>query len=103
MAQAGGRTWYHPCNASFAGMQNTRVVGSWRHAITFQRTAWNARPCVIGFKSLKAVPEIAMCEAMRVQWRPQDIRDARNVEHLLRKASGTSPGKSPYQPQVERP
>jgi hypothetical protein len=45
-------------------------------------------------ESMKAAPETAICKALRVrpgpklQWRAQNAGDARNLAHLLRKATG---------------
>lgn len=49
-----------------------------------------------GQESLHAAPKRAMCEAMKVmkvkrmlQWRPQEVRDARNRERLPKTVTGT--------------
>jgi hypothetical protein len=45
-----------------------------------------------GLESLQVAPEKAMHEAVKVrkklQWIPQDVGNARNVEHLTRKGAG---------------
>jgi hypothetical protein len=43
---AGSSSWYHPCDADFKDLQNTRVMGSWRFPARFQRKAWDARQYV---------------------------------------------------------
>jgi hypothetical protein len=73
-------------------MQNARVVRSQRLPLRFQRKAWEARQCVAGSASLQAACERAMLVAIKVktkwQWRPQEVKDSRNVECPLRKAAG---------------
>jgi hypothetical protein len=58
----------------------------------FQRKAWEARQGLAVSGSLWATPMMVMCEAVRVklkmQWRPHEVRYAREVKHLWRKASG---------------
>jgi hypothetical protein len=62
-AQAGDRTWHCPCDAGFAGM------------LRFQRRA--------GSRSLLTTSKRELCEAVKVklkmQWRPQEVRDIRNT------------------------
>lgn len=47
-------------------------------------------------KSLHGAPECTVCQAMKVidksQWRPQDIGNAGNMGHFLRRAAGTKWG-----------
>jgi hypothetical protein len=47
--------------------------------------------CVVRSEYLQAVPERAICEAVRVKpklhQRPQDVGDASYVDHLLRRES----------------
>jgi hypothetical protein len=42
--------------------------------------------------SLQAAPDRTMSETMRLnpkmQWKPQEVRDARNVDHPPKKAAG---------------
>jgi hypothetical protein len=62
-------------------MQNAKVMRSWRLPPRFQAMC-----------GCKAASKKAVHEAVRVkpklQWRPQDAAVARNVDHLLRKATG---------------
>lgn len=70
-----------PWDADFTGMQNPIVTGSGRLPLGFQRKVWEAR---------QEAPEKDMGEAVgmkpKVHWRPEEVRDAENTEHLLRKA-----------------
>lgn len=77
----------------FAGMQNERVMDSWRLPPRFHRKAWETRQCEAGSESLQAVPDRVMCRVLRVklklQWKPQKIQNAKNMEHLPTEASGS--------------
>jgi hypothetical protein len=68
------------------------VVGLLKFPSGFQRKLWKARQCVAEFEYVGGAPKRVMHEAVKVksktQWRPQEVRDARNMEHLLRKVSG---------------
>jgi hypothetical protein len=91
--RASRRPWQCPCDAGFAGTQSARAKGSWRLSLIFQGTVWEARQCVAEPGSLKAAPERAMCQTVRVklksQWRPQEVRDVRDVEYVSKKAAGS--------------
>jgi hypothetical protein len=98
------------CDASFVDMQNSRAVGSQRLLPRFQRKDWDARQRVVRSEFLQVTPERAGHEAMRVKpklhWGPQEVRNARNVEHLLRKITGrsrASPGERLCGLQLARP
>jgi hypothetical protein len=73
-------------------MQNARVMGSWRLPLRFQRKAWEVRQYFAQSESLQEAPERVIHDAIKVkpklQWKPQDISVARNVESLLKKAAG---------------
>lgn len=72
IAQASSRTWHCPADAGFPDMQNIRVVGSWRLLCSFQRKAWK---CPSERRMHKSIGIKA-----KVQWRIQEVRDARNVQ-----------------------
>jgi hypothetical protein len=93
MAQAGSRPCHHPCVVGSAGIKNARITKLKKLPPRFQRKAWEARQCVAGSVFLQAAPEMVMQEALwvnpKLQWRPQDIGGAMNMEHLLRKIIGS--------------
>jgi hypothetical protein len=95
---AGSRPRYHKHNAGLAGMQNTRVVRSWRLPPRFQKEGlWDWTMCD-RVRVPAAVPGRVTHEAVRVkpkmQWRPQEVRDAKNTDCPLRKPAGGKPSQS---------
>lgn len=82
-AHTGGKPWHHPCDSSFIGRQHARIVGSERFLPRFQRKASEAR---------QGAPEKIMQEAgemkPKMQQKLQDVRDAKDMECLPRKAAG---------------
>jgi hypothetical protein len=66
-------------------MQNARTVVSQNVLPRFQ---WEARQCV----KVQAAPVRSMCEERRVkpkiQWGFQEVGDAKNIGHLIRKTTG---------------
>jgi hypothetical protein len=91
--QTGSRPCHYQHDAGFAGMQSLRVMGSWRHLPKFQRKAWEFRQCLTGLESLQAAHGRAMHKVLKVkpklQWKPKEIKDARIIEFLMRKAPGS--------------
>lgn len=59
----------------------------------FQRKAWEVRQCMAGSEFLQAVHDSIINKMVRVksklQRRIRELRDARNVEYLLRKVLGS--------------
>jgi hypothetical protein len=62
----GSRSWYYPRAADYVAREMVRAVGSQWLPPRFQRNAWEAR---------------------QLQWRLQEVRNARNMGCLLRKAT----------------
>jgi hypothetical protein len=60
--------------------------------VRLQRKSWEARQCVVGLGSFQGIPEKVVYGAVRVkpklQWRLEEVRDARNMECLPKKAAG---------------
>lgn len=86
IAGGSGRHWHHSCDASFADINNARMIWLYRLPLRFHRKGWKAQQDMAGLKSLQASPERVMCESLRVklklQWRIQKVRDSRNMEYL---------------------
>lgn len=66
----GNRTWLQPHGAELADVQNM-CKGPRKLPLRFQKMAWEARLCTPKKLSIK----------LKVQWRPQELGDARNMEH----------------------
>jgi hypothetical protein len=69
-----------PHKASFAGIQDSKVIGSWRLPPRFQKKVRKDRKCVAGLGSLQANPKIVKHDAMRmkpkIQWRFQELESS---------------------------
>lgn len=80
-ASTDSTSWYCLHDAGFTSMQNARAVVSGRRPSRFQRKVWKVR---------QGARERAWSKAVgmkpKVQWQSQEAEDARNVEHLPRKA-----------------
>jgi hypothetical protein len=88
------RSRHPPNNVDFAGLKIARVMVSWRLLPRFQRKAQEVRQmCVQCWGSCNQILTLLVCGAERVklklQRRSQEVKDARNVEHLLREAAGS--------------
>jgi hypothetical protein len=90
MPGAGSRPWHHPVDAGLSHTQSARVVESWRFLPRFQRKPWGTRRLWQGEDLCRLLPRgnVWWCEWAKLQWGPQGAGDARNMEHLLKKARG---------------
>jgi hypothetical protein len=74
-------------------MQNERVVWPWKLLPSLQMENREARQCVVGLGFLLVSPKRVINEAVRVksklECRLQDVGDAKNVRHLLSKATSS--------------
>lgn len=92
IAQDGDKSCNFPHGASSVEIQDARNRVSWRLSPISQWKAWEARQYVAGLESLWAASERAMHGTVRLkpklQWKSQELKDARNMNHVLRKALG---------------
>jgi hypothetical protein len=62
-----GRSWHHSYDDGFAGMQNVRVLGSWKFPPRCQKKTWKVRQCMTESEYLQEAPERAMHEAVKIK------------------------------------
>jgi hypothetical protein len=92
-ACAGVRPWHCPLHAGFVVIQNERIMGSLRLPLRFKGKPWGQATC--GSQNSFSQPlsgQELWGGSCRQQWRLQEVRDAQNVESLLRAAIGSEQG-----------
>jgi hypothetical protein len=88
------RPWHRSLGAGFESMQNARVAGLWRLPPQFQRNACQARLFVEQGQIPWNRPWDGNTWQLKMQSRPQEVRDAANVKHLLRKVTSSEQSQS---------
>lgn len=82
-AQAGGRTWHCLYRASFLGVENERVMGSWKFSCKIpEKGLCGQAMCSYAIEEVWKAMHGAMEIKPKLQWRPYDAVDARNTGFL---------------------